>query len=267
MYTFRVIILGTRGSVAVEGDEYRHYGGATACVYVEIDDKVIVFDGGSGIIFLPDILKDKKEFNLLLTHSHIDHLAGITCCESFYNKNMKINVYATPHNRLNAKAQIDTLMSPPLWPVNTDSFTADVNYIDCNDKFKIDDITVSCLPANHPGGCTIFRIDYCDKSVVYATDNEINEENINIFKDFAADCTLLLCDGQYKRDEIETKKGFGHSCFEDAAHVGIECNAVNVGIIHHDPFRSDKELNLMQDRLQRTYPNAFFAYFKQEITL
>ncbi len=267
MQGIRITILGTRGSVSVEGPEYSFYGGATACICVEINDKVVVFDGGSGILALPELLDDKKEFNLLLTHSHIDHIAGITCCPCFYNKDYKINIYSTSFDSKKIKEKIDTLMSPPLWPVTTDSFLADVKYFDCNKKFNIDNITISCEKATHPGGATIFRVDCAGKSVVYATDNELNSNNFEMLKQFAQNCDLLLCDGQYSKDELTLKKGFGHSCWEDAARVGAECNAKSIGIIHHDPLRTDKQLDLMQNKLQNIYPNAFFAHFKQEIIL
>lgn len=50
MPDFKVKFLGTRGSYPVFGDKYKKFGGSTTCVAIEIENEIIILDGGTGII-------------------------------------------------------------------------------------------------------------------------------------------------------------------------------------------------------------------------
>ncbi len=264
MEDFRIKILGTRGSVAIEGESYKEYGGATSCVLVEACDKIIVLDGGTGFMSIPRLLGECKEINILLSHPHIDHLMGIVVCPLFYNRDMKINIYARNIDGRSTKEQISALMSNPIWPVNPDYFLADISYIECDYSFNIGGVKILCEDGWHPGGATLFRLEYNGKSLVYATDFEINKFSRNRLATFAKNSSLLLCDGQYTRRELETRRGYGHSAWEDSVEVALNCAVEKLGIIHHAPLRTDEELNEMQLELEKRFPGSFFAKINEE---
>ncbi len=260
MQLLQVKFLGTRGSVPVEGPMYSKYGGATSCVLIRMADKVIVLDAGSGFMSLAEELSsDERSFSLFLSHLHTDHLLGLPICELMYNKDMKIDIYSTNHKGLTVREQIDTFMHPPLWPVGTYVFRADVEYHTITSNFNLGPIKVSLDEGNHPGGCTMYRFDYKDKSIVYATDYELNELTDRKLIDFSKNCTLLICDGQYSEDELILKKGFGHSSWMQAGRIALECNAKNLCIFHHDPTNSDETLDEAERELQKLIPHSFFA--------
>ena len=61
MSEFKIKFWGVRGSYPVCGDEFKKYGGNTTCVAMNIDDKLLIFDAGTGIIKLgKEIVKEKK---------------------------------------------------------------------------------------------------------------------------------------------------------------------------------------------------------------
>ncbi len=264
MKDFVVSILGARGTIAHEGIDFLKYGGATSCVYINVADEAVVLDGGSGILSLPEMLGEKKVIHLLLTHMHIDHIMGIMACPLFFDKSMTINIYGCDVDGDLVKDRIDAALRPPLWPVNSDAFLAKVSYHSCNSGFFIGDVKIDCLEGFHPGGCTAYRLNYNGKSVVYATDFEITSNNIDELSDFAKDCTLLLCDGQYTEDEMKERKGFGHSSWESVCDLALNCGAKQLGIIHHDPYRTDKMLDDMQSKLRERFENSFFAHRREE---
>ncbi len=267
MNDFRIKMLGTRGSVPVEGKNYEKYGGATSCVLVEVANKLIILDAGTGFMSLPEVIGKYTEINLLISHPHIDHMLGIVVCPLFYNKDIKINIYARRIDGRSVKEQITALMSNPIWPVNPNYFLADINYIECNNNFKIGDVEIKCEDGWHPGGSTLFRLEYNGKSLVYATDFEINEISKKRLASFAKHCSLILCDGQYTKEELKTRRGYGHSSWEDSAETALNCFAEKLGIIHHAPLRTDKQLNEMQCELDIKFPGSFFAKINEERTL
>ena len=75
-----VKVWGCRGSITSPGQRTLRYGGESTCIELTSDTgQKIIIDAGSGIRNLGhELLKDKtvSSLNLLLTHSHWDHLAG-----------------------------------------------------------------------------------------------------------------------------------------------------------------------------------------------
>ncbi len=257
---FHIQILGARGSISVEGDLYNKYGGATSCSIIKVASQIIVLDGGSGIMLLPSHLGDAKKINILLSHFHIDHISGLFSCPTMFDETMSVDIYSK-HNTYNKFCDV---MRPPAWPVGPEAFKATVNFHDIHDSFNIGDVKITTHHGYHPGGATIYRLEYNNKVLIYATDCEIDENNIDKLSLFAKNADLLLCDGQYDSSQIPEKKGFGHSNWRNAAKLAIASNVKSMGIIHHDPLRTDDEIDLMQEKLREVFPNGFFVSKKEE---
>lgn len=75
-----VTIWGSRGSITTPGPKTIRYGGESTCIEIRPEQgKVIIIDAGSGMRKLGQALVNDETvstINLLLTHSHWDHLAG-----------------------------------------------------------------------------------------------------------------------------------------------------------------------------------------------
>ena len=76
----KVKFWGTRGSIAVPGEETVHYGGNTTCVEITLEsDRRLVIDAGTGIRVLGEHLaavNPAVDIHLLITHIHWDHIVG-----------------------------------------------------------------------------------------------------------------------------------------------------------------------------------------------
>ncbi len=268
MDTMTLTFLGTRGTIAVEDPLLSHYGGATLCVLLFAGDACIVLDGGTGLYQLPRYLNSNiKDVHLLLSHPHVDHLCGIPSCPSFLSGNTRLHMYAAPCEGLGVRQQLGRLMSPPLWPVGPEVFHPEARFVDIEDDFSIGPVSVRLLSGAHPGGCTVFRLDYQDKSLVYATDFELALPGAERLEDFARDCTLLLCDGQYSEEELPRMRQFGHSSWMETLGLAKRCGAGRLGIIHHAPWRTDQELDDAQAIVESILPGSFFAHKGACITL
>ncbi len=268
---FSVNFLGTRGSVAVDAPKYRLYGGSTMCTAVKTEKANIVFDAGSGFLEIADYINHNEDgticMHLFLSHTHFDHVMGLAACDVMFNKNATVHIYGTQREGLSIRQQIDKFMSSPNWPVDSTIFTANVIYHDIKDTITIENVTIQSYEGNHPGGVVIFKLTCEGKTLIYATDYEITPDNIDKLIKISKDADILICDGQYSREELKNKAGFGHSCWEDAVIVAKKANCEKLYIIHHDPYSDDDFLFNIEDTVIQNRSKYVFAKKGEEILL
>lgn len=263
-----VVILGTRGSVPVSADAFVRYGGATTCVFVRLGDQAIVLDCGTGMMELPKVLRQEdNRLAVLLSHPHADHLLGLPMCPAVFDPAKKIDIYGATRNGMDVRQQICTFLAPPLWPVGPEQFPAKIIFHDLPEAFCLGDVAVETMDGVHPGGISLFRLTGGGKRIVCMTDCTLTEETLPKLTEFARDCDLLLCDGQYSMQEWKGRENFGHSTWVAAALLGTACGAKMVRIIHHDPFRTDAQLDSAAQELTAIHSNCAFARAGEEIFL
>jgi ribonuclease BN (tRNA processing enzyme) len=54
---------------------------------------------------------------------------------------------------------------------------------------------------------------------------------------------VLVHDAQYTAAEFEARRGFGHSTVDYAVGLATECHVGSLLLFHHDPPRTDDELD------------------------
>ena len=264
----KVVVMGARGSVPVSGKQYEKYGCATTSVLVRLCGQVIIIDAGSGILSLPGLMRGgEKKAALLLSHPHADHLIGLGMCPKLMEADFRLDIYGAQRSGRSVRRQVAALLSPPLWPVGTDALPADVRYHTLKDRLCLGAVTVESTEGVHSGGVSVFRISGEGVSVVYAGDTNLTEEQYARLADFAAGCDLMLCDGQYTDEEWKKRSTFGHSGYLAAARLGRDAGAKRVRIVHHDPFRTDAELDAAAEEVKRIYSRADMAREGEEILL
>ena len=68
-------------------------------------------------------------------------------------------------------------------------------------------------------------------------------------------------------DEFTHKKGFGHSTWQEAIRLAQAAEVKNLAIYHHDPSRSDVQLDEIEKKAQRVFKNSFVAADNQLFVL
>ena len=260
-----ITMLGTRGSVPVNGSDYQEFGGATTCVRVRTKDQGIYLDLGSGIVGAE--CDDNRNISVLLSHAHLDHLIGLPFFYALTQKNRSIDIFLKPRNSLSLRHILQYLFTPPLWPVGIFDYPADVHMHGITDNFKIGDVIVCTMEGNHPGGATVYRITSDNSSMVFATDYEHNTAIDKALIEFSKDCDLLIYDGQYSAEEYDSHRGYGHSTAEHGIEIARECNASNLLITHHAPEHNDRVLTEMELAAKKLYNNISFARDGMKIVL
>jgi ribonuclease BN (tRNA processing enzyme) len=78
---------------------------------------------------------------------------------------------------------------------------------------------------------------------------------------------LLIHEAQYTSEELKTKRGWGHSSYEQALQVAEMAGAKMLAITHHDPDHDDEFLRRMERECQQRFRACVLAREKMEIAL
>ncbi len=257
----RIYLAGVRGSRPVHGAGFAKYGGATTSVYVELGGDIFLLDAGSGLDGVSlESFCGERDFTLLISHPHVDHLLGFPMLSQLFDPKRRVDVYLKTRNGLDARAQLEVLMSPPLWPISTSALKARVELHDIPPEFRVGNVKIETLEVSHPGGCTAFRLSSDGESLVFATDFEPSGDDAE-FVEFARDCGILLLDAQYTETEYAHTRGFGHGTIPRALELSRLCGAKQTILLHHDPSRTDAEL----DELSRGLAKVRFGRAGEEL--
>ena len=264
---YKFTVLGCRGSASVCEKTHMEYGGDTSSFMLCTEDKTIIFDSGSGILKSSDLLTETEECHLLLSHMHMDHIIGLAFWRPLFQKEKCVHIYSEKRNMMTAKQQISNFLKAPYWPVGVELFNGVKEYRDIviGESFKIGDTDVKTMRSNHPDDCTLYRVEWEGKSVVYALDFEHSEKSTAELADFARDCDLLVYDATYTPEEYPEKMGWGHSTWEEGLKLKKKANAKQLLLAHLDIRQSDEMLDSLQKKLTETDDKVYLAKEGMEI--
>lgn len=260
---FSLTVLGSRGSMSVAGSDFTEFGGSTSCYLVQAAQQSVLLDGGSGLMRAP--VSFAKPPTILLSHWHLDHLLGLGMYGRLSQAGKRTTLYAPATSDEDALARLDSLYSPPLWPLSLTSYAGELVVRSMPQTLELGPLTIDAIEGNHPGGCLAFRLSYAGRAIVYATDYEHEPVSFERLRRFSRDADLLLYDGQYREDTYEAHRGFGHSTPQKGIELMEACGAKRLLLVHHDPQSTDEEMRQCERNLGR--PNVSFAREGEVIAL
>jgi phosphoribosyl 1,2-cyclic phosphodiesterase len=259
----KVTIWGCRGSLAAPGRETVRYGGESTCLEILMDSgETIIIDAGSGIRKLGNKLLGQPEITdltMLFTHAHWDHLAGFPFFKPAFFSRYSIRLCGGAEAQDSVLRSLQHQMEPPYFPVDMSATKAKFitgclcGCTDCGNRLPGIGGTHTCesIPLNHPNGGRGFALSGASgKRFVFLTDNEIqfhheNGRSREEYVEFSRGADLLLHDAQYTDAEYARTKSWGHSTFRDAVDLAIDAGVRRLGLLHHDPDRTDDELDVL----------------------
>jgi phosphoribosyl 1,2-cyclic phosphodiesterase len=266
---------GVRGSIPSPGPNTAQFGGNTPCVEVRCEgEPLIVLDSGTGIRKLGMSLlsdPDVSEVHLFFSHTHWDHIQGLPFFIPLFNPKFKIRLYGPVHYSKNLEEILSQQMEYTYFPVRVEELAADMSFHDITEQEVMigGGIKVTTKFVNHPVVCLAYRIEHNGKSFVYMTDHEpyrnlfadadeadreegrkVAKEQTDAIIQFVKGADVLCIDAQYTFEEYRTKVGWGHSSLDDSYALAQEGNVKEMVVFHHDPDRTDAELQRMVRDLQ-----------------
>ena len=256
----KITVWGCRGSLPTPGPYTLKYGGNTTCL--EIRNKqgfLTIVDAGSGMRYLgKKIIQEKgdEKMCLMLTHSHWDHLMGFPFFMPAYFSRYTINVCGMQSAQSYMAQALFRQLEAPYFPVSFEQLKANFNFgckvPGCESCVHL---KVDSIPLSHPNGGFGFKFSEAGKHFVFLTDNELGFQHPGGLKphdyiEFSRDADLLLHDAQYTDEEYIKTRSWGHSTYNEVLDMAINANVKKLGLLHHDPDRTDSELDQIVDELK-----------------
>lgn len=260
-----VTFYGVRGSIPAPGPTTVKYGGNTSCVHVRLNGgQNLIFDAGTGIRRLGLRLAGDREAPVLLvlSHGHWDHIQGYPFFEPIYQPERLINVIEGVDGNKVALHGLLKQMDGSNFPVHAEDLPSSINSVpDVPAFLASQDYEIRRMPINHPGGGYGYRIEEDGVSVVYITDNELvppaaPETAWSEWVEFVRGVDLLIHDAQYDERDIPEKHGWGHSLISQVRRLAVDAQVRNLVMFHHDPERSDGELDEVAIENARFFKSA-----------
>ncbi len=242
---------GTRGSVAVPGPETLRYGGNTTCLEVRLaSGELVVIDAGTGIRKLGDRLLARGPapvVNLLVTHLHWDHLIGAPFFAPFYRKETLVRVGGWPRGLGGLALLFNTRHSDGHFPVAFEDLPSRIEAAEemMRPRFALGGAEITLCPLNHPQGAVGFGIAEAGRRLVFLTDNELAAAGgpPPEVVDFCRGAAVLIHDGQYLPEEMDRRRGWGHSDWAAVLRLARAAGVERLILTHHDPARRDEEVD------------------------
>jgi phosphoribosyl 1,2-cyclic phosphodiesterase len=281
-----IFFWGVRGSIASPGPATAKYGGNTTCVEIRDGDDYVIIDAGTGIRECGNfILKErgpKNNIHMLITHTHWDHIQGFPFFVPIFIPGNFLDIVGPAQYNASFEEIMKNQMQYNYFPVEHHQLAAEIQHRDVfEETFILNGFTITAKCTNHPVRTLAYRFEKNGKSIVFLTDSEpyydmvyhgiqpddeddiaeflevqktIEEENQKNI-DFCNDADVLVIDAQYTLEEYPKMIGFGHTPMETAVEIGKKANVKKLVFFHHDPGRSDADLDMHQERFQKQLSN------------
>lgn len=287
---------GVRGSIPTPGPKTVKYGGNTTCIEIRTDrNELIILDAGTGIHALAQtLLKDMPiAAHIFITHTHWDHIQGLPFFIPIFFKNNRINIYGglDPVTDENINRALSAQLQYSYFPIHEAQLKARIEYFTVRPGKTVNAGSAKITPIilNHPVLNFGYRVD-CDGSSLFFTGDF--ESPVNIYQPEDDDyesyrlflvekhqevvqamsgVDALIVDSSYTDEEYAIRLGWGHGTYRSGIKLAMEAKAKRLFLTHHEPTRTDADLDLIYQGLLEQHSQfadkLFIAYEGMEVCL
>ena len=254
---------GVRGSTPCHGPNTVKYGGNTSCVSISSEgNRTLLLDLGTGLRYfgLEYAQQHDEPLNAvaLVTHLHWDHIQGLPFFGPILQDGARLELYGPRQDDGQSfLSAITQAFRQPTFPVGLHDLRGKFEFHDVIDSdFTIDGYRIRSRSVPHIGPTVGYRIELGDVSVAYISDHQQPTDGTfrvpDGVRELAQDVDLLIHDSQYTDEEFTVKGHWGHCTPTFAVDIGEACGARRIALYHHDPDRTDSEL----DAVRMSRPNG-----------
>jgi ribonuclease BN (tRNA processing enzyme) len=242
--------------------QFQIYGGATTCVEIvsAIAPHPIFIDAGSGLTLAAQKKRSglnnhyfkngKGTASFFFTHTHWDHILGITAIEQIFREG---NVFHFYSHYSDIESRIGTLFDPKFFPVD---FSVIKNRIQFHSLTPSKDISIGGLKFKnaqqiHPGDCLAYRIEEGAKSFVFATDTsprQMIDQGLSRGSSLFSQCDVLVLDAHFSPEDQKGREDWGHGDIHSAVDLAVLESVKKLILFHQSPTYSDKQIDKQHSR-------------------
>jgi ribonuclease BN (tRNA processing enzyme) len=218
------------------GGWFPAHGRHTACALLRTGDEAIMIDAGTGVSRLierPELLDGVESLDILLTHFHLDHVAGLAYLAA---------IGLCPQTRLWGPGELlyecstfevlERLTTEPVHPVGLEAQDIEVRDL-TGEEIELAGVRVSMRRQDRHSAPTLgYRFD---DQLAWITDTAYDPDSAA----FAAGCGLIAHEAWYTTDEPRNAEI--HSSARQASRVAEEAGIDRLLLIHLPPFRESIE--------------------------
>ena len=213
----------------------------------ENETSTLLIDAGPGIIASLQRSNRKASDinNLLLTHTHGDHILGFAYF--VWNRNFErigqeaakdLNVYGNTATIDAAKTMFEKSYPEAKFPFKVNYFE-----LNSNDKFSADDFSVTVIDAIHPIPTLSCVIRDNDKLVCYTSDSLPNEQLLPLCQN----ADLLIHEGMFSSESEALSRKVMHSTATDAGKFAEASKCAQLIMVHIAPALFGRETVLLKE--------------------
>ena len=257
----RVQLLGVRGSRPAPGAEFVRFGGNTSCVALSHDGErpTLILDAGTGLSQFRSAPGGVAfTGSILLSHLHWDHVYGLPFFGAGDRPDSRVRLFMPAQG--NAEDVLSEVMRPPHFPIRPSGLRGHWSFHGLDEGLTdIEGFDVLAVEIPHKGGRTFgYRITSGARTIAYLPDHgpvewgegtdgngAIHEAALTLVRD----ADLVLHDAQHTAAEFPAVRHFGHSTIDYAIALGRQAGVHRLVLFHHDPSRTDDQLDELQRRV------------------
>ena len=245
----KLAVHGCRGSIPISTPETNIYGGNTSCYELVFGDYQLIFDTGTG--FRNVELDHLKKTIIFYSHWHHDHIQGLAFNSGLFNTEKKIYITSALNDSNESKKIIQSYFSGFYFPIQLTKILTNLKFVELYDLQKnfTEDFKIEFLKLNHPGGSVGYSIKNQYKKITILLDNGYDKDQFFDLHKFAGKSDYIVWDGMFTDKELKNKAFWGHSSIEQGIEFFNITEIDNMLITHHDPSRTDDQLNVLSKDL------------------
>ncbi len=260
----RVHFCGVRGSAPAVGVEFAGVGGNTSCVAIAHDGEEVprlILDAGTGLRAVSNLLAGRPfRGTILLGHLHWDHTYGLPFFRGG-DRPDAVTRLLVPEQGVDPIDLLRRFMGPPAFPIEPDQLRGDWMFESIDEgSHSLEGFEVLAREIPHKGGRTFgYRISDGASSLAYLSDHGPagtmgpGPDGLGPYHEAAmtlcSGADLVIHDAQYTAGELPDRVDFGHSAGEYATELARRARATSIVLFHHDPERTDAEVEAIERQL------------------
>ncbi|ARV57612.1 MBL fold metallo-hydrolase [Nostocales cyanobacterium HT-58-2] len=264
--TFVVQFWGVRGLIPTPSCNTSRYGGNTACVEMQVAEKHLIFDGGTGLRLLGKMWLQRQpplKAHLFFTNSQSNRIQGFPFFAPAFMRENSFHIYGTAAlNGASIKQCLYDQMLQPHFPYPLGIMQSEFHFhnLTSGKVVKIDDVTITTAIINDYQKSVGYRVTWKDYSVAYVTDLPKSENKLEQGRivQLTKGVDLLIANATYVPPAARNHHDPDFH-WDTAVNLAKTADVKQLIISHHHPDDHDDFLDEVQTEIKSFFPKALLA--------